>query len=190
MQLLDARFWCSPRARRRRTATCFRGGVNTATVSWSRSIPSTERRGASLIGRSRRNGKRRGTSGGERLVAHDEIWCVFDIDEHPNVHDAIQKADTNGIRLAISNPCIELWFILHFEDQTAFLDRHAAQSQSSTLLECGKTLTSEATGILYETFEPARDRAIALDRKHEGDRAPVGSNPSSGVWTLIESIRA
>ncbi len=121
---------------------------------------------------------------------HDEIWCVFDIDEHPNIPDAIQTAEAHGIRLAISNPCIELWFILHFEDQTAYVDRRAAQSLSSTLLNCGKTLTHEATGILYETFEPARDRAIALDRKHEGDRSPVGSNPSSGVWTLIESIRA
>lgn len=122
--------------------------------------------------------------------AHDEIWCVFDIDEHPNIPDAIQKAEANGIRLAISNPCIELWFILHFEDHTAYLDRHVAQSRSSTLLQSGKTLTPEATGILYVAFEPARDRALALDRKHAGDDSPVRANPSSSVWTLIESIRA
>jgi hypothetical protein len=31
--------------------------------------------------------------------------------------------------------------------------------------------------------------AIKLDEKHEGDGSPPGTNPSSGVWRLIEVIR-
>jgi hypothetical protein len=45
---------------------------------------------------------------------------MFDRDEHPNFARAIDLADRHGIKLAMSNPCLELWFILHFEDQTAY----------------------------------------------------------------------
>ncbi len=122
--------------------------------------------------------------------AHDEIWCVFDINSHPNVPEAIQQAEAHGIGLAISNPCIELWFILHFQDQTAYLSRHQAQSVARALLSCGKTLTRPAMELLYNGYENARDRAQRLDTKHDGDGSPPGSNPSSSVWSLIEAIRA
>src|SRR5580693_9982740 len=45
----------------------------------------------------------------------DEFWCVFDVEwprNHPGLADAIQQARANGIQLAISNPCFELWLIL------------------------------------------------------------------------------
>lgn len=120
---------------------------------------------------------------------HDEIWCMFDIDVHPNIDEALQKAVDNGIHLAISNPCIELWFILHFEDQTAHIERHDAQRRSSDLLDCGKNLTPEAGNTLMAEFEGARQRALALDAKHTGDGSPARSNPSSSIWSLIDSIR-
>ena len=122
--------------------------------------------------------------------AHDEIWCVFDIDAHPNVSEAVQLAEAHGIGLAISNPCIELWFILHFQDQTAYLSRHNAQSAAAALLGCGKVLTRSAMDLLHDCYEDARDRAQRLDAKHEGDGSPPRSNPSSSVWSLIEAIRA
>ena len=33
----------------------------------------------------------------------DQVWCVFDIDEHPKIADAKQQAANHGISLAISN---------------------------------------------------------------------------------------
>lgn len=120
--------------------------------------------------------------------AYDEVWCMFDVDEHPRLREAIEKASANGVHLAITNPCIELWFILHFEDQTAYLTRQAAQKKCEQLLNCGKALTRAATDQLVETYPAARDRALRLDAKHEGDGSAVGSNPSSGVWALIDSI--
>lgn len=119
----------------------------------------------------------------------DEIWCVFDIDEHPNVAQAIALGRNNDIQLAISNPCLELWFILHFEDQTAWIDRKVAQDRSQDLLSCGKVLTPEAFRLLQERHDAASARAQALDEKHRLDASPPGENPSSSVWRLIESIR-
>lgn len=119
----------------------------------------------------------------------DQYWCVFDVDEHPNIPEAVQLALDNEINLAISNPCIELWFVLHFEAQTGAIHRHTVQRRSRGLLKCDKMLTSTALENLAERYEAALERARALDRKHEGDGSPPRSNPSSEVWRLVEEIR-
>ncbi|MBK7322562.1 MAG: RloB domain-containing protein [Candidatus Microthrix sp.] len=106
--------------------------------------------------------------------AHDEIWCVFDIDEHPNNPDAIQKAEAHGIQLAISNPCIELWFILHFEGITPLTWTGTWPSrgrQRSCSVE--RHTTPEAMGHPLRRIRPRDDRALSLDRKHAGDDSPV-----------------
>ena len=75
----------------------------------------------------------------------DEIWCVFDIDEHANVRTAISNAKDSGIEVAVSNPCVELWLLLHVEDQTAFISRRDAQRQVKQLqLTCGKRIPDKA----------------------------------------------
>lgn len=39
----------------------------------------------------------------DRCDQFDQVWVVFDRDEHPCWSDAIQKAKDNGFRLAVSN---------------------------------------------------------------------------------------
>jgi hypothetical protein len=63
----------------------------------------------------------------DRGDAYDEYWCVFDVDEHPRLRQALELAARSGISVALSNPCIELWFLLHFQDRTAALERAEAQ---------------------------------------------------------------
>jgi hypothetical protein len=120
--------------------------------------------------------------------AHDEVWCVFDVDDHPQLAEALAMAREHGIHLAISNPCIELWFLLHFEDQTAYIERRQVQSLAKEKLGCGKRLDDDALGALQEGFEEAKERAQRLDVKHEGDGSGANANPSSGVWRLVDSI--
>lgn len=49
----------------------------------------------------------------------DEIWCVFDVDEFPDVEEAVAKAKRLKIEIAVSNLCFELWLLLHFNPVTA-----------------------------------------------------------------------
>jgi hypothetical protein len=52
----------------------------------------------------------------------DEFWCVFDVEwprNHPGLLEAVQQAQANGIYLAISNPCFELWLMRR---RPAYLD--------------------------------------------------------------------
>lgn len=122
--------------------------------------------------------------------AYDQYWCVFDVDEHPGIPQALALAATHGIEIALSNPCLELWFILHFEDQMAFIHRHDAQDRSEALLKCKKVLMPEALAALRERHNEALARAQRLDDWHEGNGSPVGENPSTGAWRLIEAIRS
>jgi hypothetical protein len=116
-------------------------------------------------------------------------WCVFDVDEHPNIVRALQIAEAREINVALSNPCIELWFVLHFQNQHASVHRADAQRISADLLGCGKFLTPTALDHLVPYHGDARQRAWQLDKKHELDGSPARSNPASDVWRLIDRIR-
>jgi RloB-like protein len=119
---------------------------------------------------------------------YDEIWCVFDIDEHPNVRAAIADAAQQGIGVAVSNPCIELWFLLHWEEQTAEIDRASAQRRASVHVGSTKALTPETVRNLMERFATAKHRAKALDERHRGNRTAEPGNPSSTMWRLVDAI--
>ncbi len=56
-------------------------------------------------------------------IKFDSVWCVYDIDNHPHHHEAREMAIANDSNLAISNPCFELWLLLHFRDNPGAIDR-------------------------------------------------------------------
>jgi len=121
---------------------------------------------------------------------YDEIWCVFDVDEHPDINQAIHRARQKGIKIAVSNPCFELWLMLHHQDQTAYIDRRDVQRLARELeLIKGKRIDDSSFNLLLEKYEDARRRAKELDRWHKGNGSPPRSNPSTGVWRLVDSIR-
>lgn len=93
------------------------------------------------------------------------------------------------VDLAISVPCIELWLILHYRDQHAYLSIRAAQHAAKDLTGCGKNLDEEVLDHLAAEYESARSRAVALQRRHELDGTPAPANPQSGIWRLIDCIR-
>lgn len=121
----------------------------------------------------------------------DEIWCAFDTDEHPNINQALAEAMSSGIHTAVSNPCFELWLVLHVEDQNAHVHRHDIQRRALDLsLVDGKSLCGVgAEELLLANVTAAVDRAKRLDERHELDGSPPGANPSSGMWRLVISIQ-
>ena len=120
-------------------------------------------------------------------LLYDDVWCVFDIDEHPAVPDAKQQARDNKIALAISNPCFELWILLHFRDQRAHMDRAVVQR------ECARYLPGYEKKVsfvkLHPNHEEAVKRALAVDAWQQ-TRGSEGSNPSTGVHKLTEKIKS
>lgn len=119
-------------------------------------------------------------------LAYDEVWCVFDIDEHPNVAEARNMAAANGIELAVSNPCFEFWLVLHFRDSPGCRDRGAMQSLSASLVGTqGKAVDFSA---YRNGYHGAVKRAATIDARAKED-GEEGRCPSTGVYRLTESIR-
>ena len=63
----------------------------------------------------------------------DEVWAVFDRDEHPRIKEAIDICHRAGVGIGRSNPCFEVWLILHEADYDKPDGRHAAQAHLKKL---------------------------------------------------------
>jgi hypothetical protein len=120
----------------------------------------------------------------------DEFWCVFDVEwptNHPGLNDAIEQAGQNGIQLAVSNPCFELWLILHFKDQGAWLDNDGAR-RLRRRLDGSRDKGLDAAKYMPLTGDAAR-RAAELDKRHLQNDCPFpGNNPSSGMHRLLAAV--
>jgi hypothetical protein len=58
---------------------------------------------------------------------NDEIWAAFDRDAHPAYDAAVKLCELHKIGVARSNPCFEVWLILHHTDFDRPDDRHLVQ---------------------------------------------------------------
>ncbi len=120
----------------------------------------------------------------------DEFWCLFDVEwprNHPGLQDAVEQARQSGVELAISNPCFELWLVLHFQDHSAWLDNDPARRLRRSLDGSGDK------GIDAATYMPlvrdAARRAEELDERHRRNgTAFPHDNPSSGMHRLLTTI--
>lgn len=129
-----------------------------------------------------------------RGSAFHQYWCIFDVDEHPRLHEALEMARANDIHVALSSPCVELWFLLHFENQTAYIHRHDAQARAKGHLKCGKELTEAALVLLvgtgrYHGWAAVGDAAPARGLSHSPGPAARISHPSPVFSTAVTTER-
>ena len=122
----------------------------------------------------------------DRFLGYDEVWCLFDRDEHPRFDAAVDQARANDFALAVSNPCFELWLLLHFRESPGDRHRHDVQE----LL--GKEVPGYAKEVAFATYAPrVADACLRAQRLDEGAAAmgELGRNPTTGVYRLVASIR-
>ena len=110
----------------------------------------------------------------------DEVWCVVDVDEF-DIDAAVTEARRAGVTIAVSNPCFELWLLLHhaecrgyragYEDVVVRLKKHVPGYDKARL-----AFTDYAAGV-----GAAVRRAEELGDDH-------GVNPSTGMWRLVSTI--
>lgn len=128
----------------------------------------------------------------ERGDEIDEVWCLFDVEApqpHPNLSQALAKANKNGIHTAVSNPCFELWLLLHFDEHKAWLSTEdAVQLRRKRDGSTGKEVDGESYMPLRNTaIENARN---LRDHHSDNNTSPLKDNPSSGVHRLLEAIES
>jgi hypothetical protein len=119
------------------------------------------------------------------------VWCIVDIDDHPNINAAKYLARTGKIHLCISNPCFELWGILHIKQQDAFIDRHQLQRSLHDVMpkyhhDNNPVLDYD---LIRYNYIVAKERAIEIcERRRDAGRE--GYNPSTDVYKLLDYIIA
>lgn len=118
-------------------------------------------------------------------LLYDEVWCVPDVDQHPRIHEARQKARDNGISLAVSNPCFELWLLLHFRDSPGARPHHDVQDLMRQHVPGFEKHVDFK--LFRDGYEQARRRATQLIKHAEEDGDPH-RNPTTRVHLLTESI--
>jgi RloB-like protein len=123
---------------------------------------------------------------GDENLAYDSVWCVFDVDEHPHIPDARQMARDNDIELAISNPCFELWLLLHFRDSPGM--RHRRELREMFV----NYMPGYDKGVDYAKYSDGYLQAVKRATRLATTAANVGEsgrNPSTDVYKLTEIIR-
>ncbi len=125
------------------------------------------------------------------LKEGDQIWCVFDVDQNENnIDKAVNEAEKNSINIALSNPCFEIWFLLHFEFRQTNL------SCSNTITNLKKYIENYSkTDDIFDKLIDHRQTAISHAKKlneiHErrgNELYSHESNPSTQVFRLVEYI--
>ncbi len=122
---------------------------------------------------------------------NDTVWAVFDRDLHDRVPEAIQGCNNAGALLAYSNPCFEVWLILHYEDYHAADDHYQVQNRYQGLDDKYDPNGSKMPNCTYlmANVEKAENFAENQCKRREEEGAPLG-RPSTTVYNLTRAIRA
>jgi hypothetical protein len=109
----------------------------------------------------------------------DKTFLMFDLDvagvlEHlQKIHDA---------ELLVSNPCVELWFLLHYQEQKSKLtSKKCIQKLQSFTKDYKKgVLSEEEKNVLAANRDVAIKRAKLLEEY---------DNPSTTIYRLLELLK-
>lgn len=120
----------------------------------------------------------------------DQVWAVFDRDDHPGFEQAVLMCKQSGVRVARSNPCFELWLILHDQDYNRPNRRQQVQADLKDLRPeyDPKRAKTPDCDELVRRVQNAEERAAAQLRERDLGGDPYG-NPSTTVGDLTRAIR-
>ena len=104
--------------------------------------------------------------------------------------EAVDMARANDIRLAISNPCFEIWGVFHYRDFDADVHRHDCQRELTSLCPSYSNSGSKVfddSAAIENGYSDAVARAKNSRRRRQEEGRPEG-NPSTRVYLLTEHI--
>lgn len=129
----------------------------------------------------------------------DEMWIVFDCDQHQHKPETFKGAAEEGIGIAYSSISFETWILLHFtystrsyrscEELMKVLDRHYPNGYDKAM----NNLFEETAGADHSRLQTAIANAKRLNRemvKVNVGKATYELNPYTNVHELLAAIDA
>lgn len=123
-------------------------------------------------------------------ASRDQFWVVFDDDGRDGVTEARTRCRQTGLNAAVSNPCFEVWLLLHLTDYDRPDDQAAVQRElefQCPTYECGRRKLPDFEPFI-ENVEVAESRAENLDNRRVAQGNPNG-RPSTQVYKLTRALR-
>lgn len=133
------------------------------------------------------NGRRKQKSSFEEC---DQVWAVFDRDEHPRVSEAIHLCNTGNVGVAFSDPCFELWLMLHFGDFDRPDDRHQVQDAFANVCKDYDPDGRKSANFseIMDKVELAENRAQIQLKRRDEEGVPR-RRPFTTVFLLTQEMR-
>ena len=123
---------------------------------------------------------------------YDVVWCVIDV-EAPHPHEslarALDKAQGNRLKVALTNPCFEYWYLLHFRktDRLFELNEHVLSELKSYIANYEKG-SDETFEIVHPLTKTAVDRAEQFKKNKEYDVDLTDFNSSTNVHLVVKHL--
>ncbi|MFA6413057.1 MAG: RloB family protein [Syntrophales bacterium] len=126
----------------------------------------------------------------DRGKTYNQTWCVFDRDSFPagNFNNAFKLAKNNYIKIAYSNQCFELWYLLHYNFYDASIDRKAYARKLTILM--GKKYKKNDKYMYYFLIEKQKI-AISNAKKLRARYVicnPEKDDPCTTIYLLVEAL--
>jgi hypothetical protein len=125
------------------------------------------------------------------LEEGDVAICAFDIlgNDASHLEEAFSMAESNGIILALSNPCFELWYLLHFREVDHKVNCKEAEMLLNDFIP-GYRKAEDYSEILGPKQADAIRRSSSLRRKGKITKPAeiAQTNPSISVQDAISAI--
>jgi RloB-like protein len=131
--------------------------------------------------------------------AFEQVYAVFDRDEHRTYFDALQLAESLNGKLRNDNrqpvrfqamasiPCFELWLLLHFEDVHAPVQRDEVMVRLKNHIPGYEKGAGGAFALSVDRLKGATQRAQALAAKFNAYTDP---EPFTALHELVELLTA
>nr|WP_129409637.1 RloB family protein [Marinitoga lauensis] len=122
---------------------------------------------------------------------YDQIWFVFDKDEvkDQDFNNTINKLEKNGYKAIYSNPCFELWYLLHYDFYQASLSKeHCLKKLKEKIPEYEKN-SEDMYNKLKDKMEIAIDNAKKLEELKKDIKSFSKKNPYTNVYKLVEELK-
>ena len=127
----------------------------------------------------------------DSFETNDQVWVVFDRDDHPRFKEAVELCIRNRVQVAWSNPCFELWLILHERDYDPPGACHDVQSALAALrpeYDRHGAKIPDCNDMVGRVKDAEQRSAVQLREREKDGSAPFG-NPSTAVGQLTWAIR-
>lgn len=119
---------------------------------------------------------------------YDQVWCVIDKDKHPNLIEALDMARANQLKMCLSIPCFEFWYLLHFEYTTRPFENADLLIHELKKHLSGSTYTKNKPPMTE--LMPQLEAAIKnAQRVREANKTTAQQNPRTDVDLLIGELK-